>query len=50
MEETVTVSGVRTPFGTFGGSLVERRKARYGLATMGIGGGMGGAMVFERPK
>ncbi|MEK7217001.1 MAG: acetyl-CoA C-acyltransferase, partial [Chloroflexota bacterium] len=29
---------------------MERRNVRYGLATMCIGGGMGVAMVFERPK
>ena len=29
---------------------MERRRARYGLATMCIGGGMGVAMVFERPQ
>ena len=29
---------------------MERRDARYGLATMCIGGGMGVAMVMERPK
>jgi acetyl-CoA C-acetyltransferase len=28
---------------------MKRRKARYGLATMCIGGGQGMAMVFERP-
>jgi acetyl-CoA acyltransferase len=28
---------------------MERRKARYGMITMCIGGGMGAAAVFERP-
>jgi acetyl-CoA acetyltransferase len=27
---------------------MERRKARYGVTTMCIGGGMGAAAVFER--
>src|SRR5260370_41508800 len=27
---------------------LERRKARYGMVTMCIGGGMGGAGIFER--
>ncbi len=44
------------PFGMTGSRLVgtiasemRRRKARYGVVTMCVGGGQGGAALFERP-
>jgi acetyl-CoA acetyltransferase len=44
------------PFGMTGSRLVgtiaaemNRRKARYGIVTMCVGGGQGGAALFERP-
>ena len=43
------------PFGMTGSRLVgtlanemKRRKARYGIVTMCVGGGQGGAALFER--
>jgi acetyl-CoA acyltransferase len=29
---------------------MKRRKARYGMVSMCIGGGMGAAALFERPS
>jgi len=58
--ETVNVNGgaiaLGHPLGCTGAKLtatllaeMPRRKARYGLVTMCIGGGMGAAGIFERP-
>ncbi|RBW70884.1 thiolase family protein [Bacillus taeanensis] len=58
-EEKVNVSGgalaLGHPYGASGAVLVTRlmiemkqKKARYGLATLGIGGGLGLASLFER--
>ena len=63
MRRAAIVSPLRTPVGRFGGALkdvpverlgalvvheMQRRKARYGLETMCIGGGQGVAAIFER--
>lgn len=54
LRRAATVSPIRTPIGATGGRILanstrelQRRDGRYGLETMGIGGGQGIAAVFE---